>query len=39
MPLPFNEEKPRVVVPSRNVTEPVGSPVVFEATVAVKVIG
>jgi hypothetical protein len=38
-PLPFTGTLPSVTVPlSVNVTLPVGSPVVFEATVAVNVI-
>lgn len=36
-PLPLTAEVPSVVVPSRNVTVPVGVPVVDELTVAVRV--
>jgi len=38
MPLPFTDEEPSAVVPSLNVTVPVGCPVVFEVTIAVNVI-
>jgi hypothetical protein len=36
-PLPLSAELPIVVAPSRNVTVPVGVPVVVELTVAVRV--
>jgi len=38
MPLVFTADVPIVAVPSDSVTVPVGVPVVFEVTLAVKVI-
>lgn|SRR5579871_4625075 len=36
-PLPFNVDEPRVLEPSENVTEPVGVPLPFGFTLAMKV--